>query len=124
MTQSTGVRGIANFVNPFSGPISWPRALAAGLFGAVLPTLGLMALASGSLASVPVPAPFARVGLFAVCGAAAGLAFPQRYFAWGLLLSLVPATLLPPVSQAFAVGWVLTVAHWGARWQNARRRLL
>ena len=24
----------------------------------------------------------------------------------------------------FAVAWVLTVAHWGARWQNARRRLL
>jgi hypothetical protein len=124
MTQSTGLRGIAQFVNPFSGPISWPRAFAAGLLGALLPTLGLMALASGSHASVPVPATFVRVGLFALCGAAAGLAFPQRYFAWGLLLSLVPATLLPPVSQAFAIAWVLAVAHWSARWQNARRRLL
>jgi hypothetical protein len=124
MTQSTGLRGIAQFLNPFSGPISWSRAFAAGLFGALLPTLGLMALASGSPVTVPMPATFTRVGLFALCGAAAGIAFPQKYFAWGLLLSLVPATLLPPVSQAFAVAWVLTVAHWGARWQNARRRLL
>jgi hypothetical protein len=124
LTQSTGLRGIANYVNPFAGPIAWSRAIAAGVFGALLPTLGLLALASRSHATVPVPAPVLRAGLFALCGVAAGLAFPQRYFAWSLLLSLVPATLLPPVSQALAVAWVLTVAHWGARWQNARRRLL
>lgn len=123
MTQSTGLRGIANFVNPFSGPLSWPRALAAAVFGAALPTLGLLALASHR-ASLPVAPRLVQVVLFAVCGAAAGLAFPQRYFAWALLLSLVPATLLPPVAQALAVAWVLTVAHWSARWQNARRRLL
>ena len=77
ITQSTGLRGIAQFVNPFSGPISWSRAFAAGLFGALLPTLGLMGLASASHASVPVPATFTRIGLFALCGAAAGLAFPR-----------------------------------------------
>ena len=124
MTQSTGLRGIASFINPFSGPLSWPRALAAGALGAALPTLGLLALASRSGAALPVSPPVLKAGLLAVCGAVAGLAFPQRYFAWALLLSLIPATLLPPVSQAFAVAWVLTVAHWSARWQNARRRLL
>ncbi|HLQ22804.1 MAG TPA: hypothetical protein VK132_06350 [Gemmatimonadales bacterium] len=124
LTRSTGLRGIANYVNPFVGPIAWPRAIAAGVFGALLPTLGLLALASWSHATVPVPVPVLRAGLFALCGAAAGIAFPQRYFAWALLLSLVPATLLSPVFQALAVAWVLTVAHWGARWQNARRRLL
>ncbi len=123
MTQSTGLRGIASYVNPFSGPVSWPRALAAVLLGAVAPTLGLLTLASAGH-PLSVPPPLARIGLFTVCGAAAGLAFPQRYFAWALLLSLAPATLLPVTSQAFAVAWVLTVAHWGARWRNARRRLL
>jgi hypothetical protein len=124
ITQSTGLRGIMNFVNPFSGPVSWPRALAALLAGAVLPTAGLLALSSPRLPPLPVPMPLARIGLFAVCGAAAGLAFPQRHYAWALLLALAPATLLPAASQAFAVAWVLIVAHWGARWQNTRRRLL
>ncbi|PYQ01324.1 MAG: hypothetical protein DMF82_19585 [Acidobacteria bacterium] len=124
MTQSTGLRGIANFVNPFSGPIFWPRALLAALVGAVLPTIGLLALAKPNLPPPPIPIPLARIGLFAICGGAAGLAFPQRHYAWALLLALVPATLLPLRSQAFAVAWVLIVAHWGARWQNARRRLL
>jgi hypothetical protein len=112
-----------NFVNPFAARVAWPRALTASVFGTLLPTLGLLTLASWSH-PVSIPAPLPIAGLFALCGAAAGLAFPQRYFAWALLLSLVPATLIPPLFQALAVAWVLTVAHWGARWQNARRRLL
>jgi len=67
---------------------------------------------------------FGELVVFLICGAAAGLAFPQRHYAWALLLALVSATLLPLRSQAFAVAWVLIVAQGDARWQNARRRLL
>jgi hypothetical protein len=123
LTQGTSLRGIANYVNPFAGPVAWPRALAAVVLGAALPTLGLLAASRSHLPPSPSPL-FLTAGLFAVCGATAGLAFPRQYFAWALLLGIVPATLLPPVDQALAVAWVLTVAHWGARWQNARRRLL
>jgi hypothetical protein len=77
LTRRTGLRGIVNFVNPFAARVAWPRALTAGVFGTLLPTLGLLILASRSH-PVSIPAPLPIAGLFALCGAAAGLAFPPR----------------------------------------------
>jgi len=138
LSASTGMRGIANFLNPVGREMTLPRVLGAVLLAAALPSATILALEAPSpnvadqvAALVGLPAGVVAnvlIGLTLVAGGLAiGLAFGQKHFVGTLALGAAPALILArttirgPIMALAIMEWVAIQAH---AWRNRRRRLL
>ena len=138
LSRSVALRGIVKFLNPLGREVTARRLAAAVLFGAILPTAGLLAFQAAPPSTWPdlaarlhLPAALVAnailVALLAVAGAVAGLVFGQRHFVGALVLGLAPAMVLARVSLRapfLALAIVETSAALASGWVNQRRRLL
>jgi hypothetical protein len=106
-TLRTALRGVRNFVNPFSDNFTLLRFVLALIVGLGVPCVGLVALA-GPLAptvvrlssdtglSVGFLESMALGGLLTVTGAVVGGLFTVKSFIWTFLLAYIPLRLLGP----------------------------
>jgi hypothetical protein len=140
LSATTGLRGIANFLNPVGREMTPARFLAALFFAAVVPSAVILGVTSpepnlANQAAVALgvggAAGFMANAAVAIAlvggGIAVGLVFGQKHFVGALALGLAPALLLArrslgaPLFTFALMEWVAIQAH---AWRNRRRRLL
>ena len=138
LSASTGLRGIANFLNPLGREMTVSRLLAALVMAAVLPSAAILAVKAPSpnladQAAVVLGLPAGVVANAAIAitlvagGVAIGLVFGQKHFVGTLALGLAPALILAsrslpaPFMALGAMEWAAVQTH---AWRNRRRRLL
>ncbi len=138
LSASTGLRGIANFVNPIGREMTVKRFLAVLVFATVLPSAAILAvktpspnaadLLAAKLDVLPavVALPIIAIPLL-IGGVAIGLVFGQKHFVGTLVFGLAPAVVLAHFSlRAPFLALVLmeSAAIQAHNWRNRRRRLL
>jgi hypothetical protein len=132
-TYLTGLRGVANFLNPIADNFTLYRFLLGVLFGAVPPllvatqhaqiTAWLATVAPGSLfLSAASLTPIACT----LSGIAVGCIFRNKNFIWAIVLGYLPAKLLG-IPSAVSLGYgiyMAVVADITSRFITARRKLV
>jgi len=132
-TYRTGLRGVANFVNPLADNFTVPRFIFGTLLGAGLPLIaatqharilswlssfGTTDLALAGTLLTPVACTLAAIAI--------GSIFTKKAFIWALVLGVLPAKLLA-LTTGLSLGsglWMGLVADFAARFSTARRKLL
>lgn len=136
-TLRTGLRGIANFLNPLADNFSWPRLAAGLLVGIALPAAAALWLAGPGGAQVervaaatglsPLHCTLAGFALLlTLTGAVVGWLFTGKAFVWSFLLSYLVLRLAGPLAigaTALLSLWAGVVAGWAAA-RHAHRELL
>jgi hypothetical protein len=137
VTVRTGLRGIANFLNPFADNFTLNRLLLALVFGVALPVAATLWFSQPAnpvtlrLAS-ELGLPFDRAlalclaPVFTVIGAAVGLIFASKSFIWTFVLCYLPLRLLGPAGAAplWLSLWASALSHWLSRWRDKRAALV
>jgi hypothetical protein len=137
-TVKTGLRGIANFLNPLADNFTTPRFLTAMVFGLVVPVLTIlwltgpgafvimrMASATGFAPSTCVTACIAV--MVTIVGVVIGLLFTAKGFVWSFLLTYVILRLVGPtgIGATFLLSlWTGVVADWAAKRRQGRQKLV
>jgi hypothetical protein len=138
LSTATGLRGIANFINPIGREMTLPRFVAVLALATVLPTGVILTsrlpspnpvdFVAAAVGVTPQVVSLAVLGLAMVAGGVAiGLVFGQKHFAGTLAFGLAPAlilsrdSLIAPVIALALMEWTASLAH---AWRNRRRRLL
>lgn len=137
-TVKTGLRGIANFLNPLADNFTIPRFLTAMIFGLVVPVLTIlwltgpgtfaimrMASATGFAPTICVTACIAV--MLTIVGFVIGLIFTTKGFIWSFLLTYVILRLVGPtgIGATFLLSlWTGVVADWAARRRQGRQKLV
>jgi hypothetical protein len=136
-TVTTGLRGVANFLNPFADNFSWPRLAVGLLVGIALPTAAALWLAGPGGVQVerlaaasglsPLQCTLAGFALLlTLTGAIVGWLFTGKAFVWSFLLSYLTLRLVGPLAigaTAILSLWAGLVAGWAAA-RRAHRELL
>jgi hypothetical protein len=132
-TYRTGLRGVANFLNPLADNFTVPRFALGALLGAGLPLIAatqhaqIVAWLSSSGAANSAMAGLLLTPLACTLAAIAiGTIFTRKAFIWALVLGLLPGKLLA-LTTGLSLGsgvWMALVADFAARFCTARRKLL
>ena len=137
-TVKTGLRGIANYLNPLADNFTLPRFLTALLFGLVVPVLTILwligpgAFVISRLASATGFAPTTCVIaclaiMLSVVGVVVGLIFVTKAFIWCFLLTYVLLRLVGPTGIGVTFGlslWTGVVADWAAKRRQKNQKLV
>jgi hypothetical protein len=137
-TIKTGLRGIANYLNPLADNFTVPKFLAAILFGLIVPTMTILwltgpgAFVIARLAAATGFAPATCVvaclaAMLTVVGIAVGLLFATKAFIWCFLLTYVILRLVGPTGIGATLGlslWTGMVADWAAKRRRNRETLV
>jgi hypothetical protein len=137
-TIKTGLRGIANFLNPLADNFTIPRFLVAIIFGLVMPVLTILWLTGPGtfvivrLASATGFAPTTCVVaciaiMLSFVGLVIGWLFTAKGFIWSFLLTYAILRLVGPtgIGATFLLSlWTGVVADWAARRRLSRQKLV
>ena len=138
ISASTGLRGIANFVNPFGREMNARRFVAVLVFATVLPSAAIFAVkapspnvadaAAARLGVVPAVVALPAIAIpLVIGGVVIGLVFGQKHFAGTFVFGLAPALVLAHFSLRgpfLALVLMESAAIQAHAWNNRRRRLL
>jgi hypothetical protein len=132
-TYRTGLRGVANFVNPLADNFTVPRLILGTLLGAGLPLIAatqrgpiLLWLSTFGSTNLALAATLLTPLACTAAAIAIGSIFTKKAFIWALVLGFLPAKLLA-LSTGLSLGsglWMAVVADFAARVCVARRKLL
>jgi hypothetical protein len=137
LTSRSGIRGIRNFLNPFADNFTWPRAVAAVLFGSIVPALLVAAVRFPQspvrdwlLTTIPLADDhllwLTCGAAFTIAGATVGVIFSAKAFIWSFVLAYVPLRLLGPAGWLPLILslWTGYVAHRISSWRMRRHELV
>lgn len=137
-TIKAGLRGIANFLNPYADNFTPLRLLLSLIFGLAVPAAAVLWLSAPgsrliewmSQATPLDPATCLVACLFLVAtfvGIVIGMLFTGKAFIWSFLLTYVLLRIMVPLGLGVLVAlglWTGVVAHWTARWRERRQTLV
>ena len=137
-TVKTGLRGIANYLNPLADNFTLTRFLTALVFGLVVPVVAILWLTGPGgfvvawLAAATGLAPTTCViaclaAMLLVVGVVVGLLFTTKGFIWCFLLTYVILRLVGPTGIGATFGlslWTGVVADWAAKSRQKRQKLV